>query len=83
MARGQQSDEEEEEEMGQKGRLGPDLGPWRLEGAAGSHQRLYQRASNRGMTRSNMHFKKIHLAAVRRMTGVGQSKGAQWVWRGR
>ena len=63
--------------MSQKGQAGPDLGPWRTGVAAGSHQKLYQRVSNRGMTASNLHFKKIHLASVWRMTGVGQSKGDQ------
>lgn len=45
--------------------------------AVGSHERLHQRVLNRGMTGFHLHFKKTHLAAVWRMSGVGQSKSGQ------
>lgn len=45
--------------------------------AVGSHQRLHQRVLTRGMTGSNLHFKKTHLAALCRIRGAGQSNRGQ------
>lgn len=45
--------------------------------AVGSHQRLHQRVLNGGMTSSNLHFIKTHMAAVWRMSGVKQSNSGQ------
>lgn len=54
--RGQQSDQEAEKKMRQEGQLGPDLGSWRLQGAAGSHQKNTIKRFQRQMTGSNWHF---------------------------